>query len=60
MRRYSSWPRAVLLTAAELFIRPLIDCSQRRPGVIMLTVVGSRGCFDAWFGRLGRRVEPHA
>jgi GT2 family glycosyltransferase len=60
MRRYSSWLRAALVTAAELVVRPLLDLSQRRPKPIALTVAGTRGCFDAWSGRLGRRVEPDA
>jgi glycosyltransferase involved in cell wall biosynthesis len=60
MRRYVSWPRAAMVTAAEFLLRPVVDRSQRRPGRIALARAGGRGCVDAWLGRLGRRVEPDA
>jgi hypothetical protein len=60
MRRYGSRLRAAAVTGAELVVRPVVDLRQRRRGVIALAAAGARGCFDAWSGRLGRRMEPHA
>jgi GT2 family glycosyltransferase len=58
MRRYSSTPSAILVTLENVVGRPLRDLMKRRPGWVALTVYGVRGSFDAWTGRLGRRVEP--
>jgi GT2 family glycosyltransferase len=60
MRRYSSRLRAAIVTGAELFVRPFVDLTQRRASPIALAIAGTRGCLDAWAGRLGRRMEPHA
>jgi hypothetical protein len=60
MQRYSSTLRAVTVTGAELFVRPFFDLSQRRSRPVALALAGTRGCVDAWSGRLGRRMEPHA
>ncbi|HEY5014426.1 MAG TPA: glycosyltransferase, partial [Acidimicrobiia bacterium] len=58
MRRYTTWSRALAVTAGHLFWRPISDLLRRRPGVRGLVRAGTRGCVDAWANRLGRRVEP--
>ena len=58
MRRYVSWPRALVVTLAQLLGRPLQDVRLRRKGVFSLAAAGARGCVDAWTGRLGRRMDP--
>jgi GT2 family glycosyltransferase len=58
MRRYASFPAAVLVTLAHLFGRAVVDVVKRQPGSVSLLAAGARGCADAWTGRLGRRMEP--
>ena len=58
MRRSSSAWRALVVTVAELFGRPVADLRRRRPGRVAHARAGARACADAWLGRLGRRVEP--
>jgi hypothetical protein len=57
MRRYTSTPRALSVTAAQLLARPVLDLFRRNAdmGVFSATI---RGCVDAWTGRLGRTMEP--
>jgi hypothetical protein len=57
MRRYTSLPRAAMATLAHLIGRPIADLVRGR-GDWSLLVANTRGCIDAWLGRLGRRVEP--
>ena len=57
MRRYASWPSAVIVSLGHLFGRPLMDLV-RRQARWTTTVAGTRGCFDAWRNRLGRTIEP--
>ena len=58
MRRYASWPQALAVTVAHLFGRPVRDLAKRRSDWAAIVAAGTRGCFDAWTGRLGRRMEP--
>jgi hypothetical protein len=58
MRRYRSWPAAVVVTVAHLFGRATLDLVRHPPDWRALIAATSRGCTDAWRGRLGRRVEP--
>ena len=58
MRRYSTPRHAIAVTFAELFGRPFADIRKRRAPRGAFLVSGTRGCLDAWLGRLGRRVEP--
>jgi glycosyltransferase involved in cell wall biosynthesis len=60
MRRYTSAPRAMVITIAHLVGRPVSDVLRRRDDVSALALAGTRACFDAWTGRLGRRMEPTA
>ena len=60
MRRYSTRRRAIAVTGAELFGRPLADIRKRREHRAGSSLSGMKGCVDAWCGRLGRRVEPFA
>lgn len=60
MMRYVSRPRAVVLTFAQLFGRPVTDVRNRRGDSGALALAGLRGSVDAWTGRLGRRFEPPA
>jgi hypothetical protein len=57
MRRYTSVRRAVSVTVAQLFARPVLDIV-RRKGDARMFAATMRGCVDAWTGRLGRTVEP--
>jgi len=60
MQRFASRPRAAIITAGELFGRPIADLVRRQRGWWELTIATWRGCVDAWIGRLGRRMEPPA
>jgi glycosyltransferase involved in cell wall biosynthesis len=57
MRRYASWPSAILVTVEELLGRPLADLARRRGRWWSMFAAGVRGAADAWAGRLGRRME---
>jgi hypothetical protein len=58
MRRYTSLPAAVFVTLAHLVGRPVLELTRRQPGRIALIKASTRGCVDAWLGRLGRRMDP--
>ena len=58
MRRYTTWPSAVFVTLAHLFGRPVRELTRRQPGRLALISASTRGCVDAWRGRLGRTMEP--
>jgi glycosyltransferase involved in cell wall biosynthesis len=57
MRRYTSTPRAMFVTVAQLFGRPVLDVA-RGNGDVRVILATIRGCADAWTGRLGRTMEP--
>ena len=58
MRRYTTWPSAVFVTLAHLCGRPVMELVRRQPGRVALIRASTRGCVDAWRGRLGRQMEP--
>jgi hypothetical protein len=60
VRRYLTWPRAVLVSLGHCFGRPAADLRKRRGDWFALAAATWRGCFDAWTGRSGRRMEPAA
>jgi glycosyltransferase involved in cell wall biosynthesis len=58
-RRYGTRSAGLRTTTENLLGRPLADLRHHRPGHRHLAWLGLRGGFDAWTGRLGRRVDPN-
>ncbi len=57
-RRYGTAGAGVRSTAENLLGRPLADLRRGRTSGLRLMWLGWRAGFDAWTGRLGRRVDP--
>jgi GT2 family glycosyltransferase len=49
---------ALRVSLEHLLGRPVMDLLRRRPERSLLWRLGAKGVADAWFGRMGRRVEP--
>jgi GT2 family glycosyltransferase len=58
-RRYGTPAAGLRATAENLLGRPFADLRHQRTSGRRLTWLGLRGAFDAWTGRLGRRVDPN-